>query len=170
MGPAKAQRNKIVCLGWRTADHLAFWEQEVTLELLEKPTMKKGLVMKCGRKLRDMRLVFFFAVGNLQWHIYGQDQQNFSVKRPETKYFRLCRPHMVSATYSSSSSFFFLPFLQPFNNLKQNKTSSLAGIKTQATGHILPKVVVHWILLYGSVSNVSQSSSPIWFLNFPLKI
>lgn len=43
-GPTKAQRNEIVCQGWKIVDHSVFWEQQVTLEILENVTMEKGLV------------------------------------------------------------------------------------------------------------------------------
>lgn len=41
-GPAKAQRNETPFQGWKTADHLVFQGQNVTLEIVEKVTVEKG--------------------------------------------------------------------------------------------------------------------------------
>lgn len=42
-GPAKAQRNETPFQGWKTADNLVFQGQNVTLEIVEKVTVEKGL-------------------------------------------------------------------------------------------------------------------------------
>lgn len=84
---------------------------------------------------------------------------NFFSKGPDSKYFRFCRPHMVSvASPPTLSSFFpsfsFSCFLQPFKNTETN-----LSLKLRTKADFDPVTVLSEPL----VSKPSSAQAHLWF-------